>query len=299
MIETAAQREKRIKAEAKDRADRAARYAKWEAEQKGSPNPPAGKLTEQQKEDAERSHVNPWDKALTPLTAKTLIKQINDKGTELAELILRAHRLEIWKTLGLASWSEFVTTHLTIKRAHAYRLLDHAETLEHLSPTGDSSEEKPQERQTRPMKNLTPPEKRKAWKKATKAAGGAQPTAKQVTAAVNAIKPAKVTEISTQPNLAMHPTVTEPNLTPNGRDDDPRTQNPEGWDDVVKTQIDTLTAELAAANARLAWIAEHGSFNRDYINVEFNVPATSDDLNTAIDAQIARETAGQQNGNSR
>lgn len=158
-----------------------------------------------QKPEAEIAQDDP-NAPLTPAAAKALTKQIREHLDGAATLILRAHKLEAWSVLGYASWLDYARKEFDISKSHAYRLLDHAETVEDLTdkkspPMGDLPES---ERQTRPMKGLPPSAKKKAWKKAVKSAGGKQPTATQVAAAVEDMKPAKAREVASEPNLPMH-----------------------------------------------------------------------------------------------
>lgn len=67
-------------------------------------------------------------------------------------------------------------------RAHAYRLMDSAQTIEILSPIGDI---KPTtESQTRPLSKLEPEQQREAWKKAVETAPEGKITAAHVSKVV-------------------------------------------------------------------------------------------------------------------
>ena len=72
------------------------------------------------------------------------------------------------------------------QRAHAYRMIEASDTLSNLSPMGDILPTN--ERQVRPLSTLTDASQQaEAWAHAVEEAGGEQPTAKQVAAAVKAI----------------------------------------------------------------------------------------------------------------
>lgn len=182
MIETPAQRDKRIKAEKTEREARAKRYA----EKMGTL--PATTSTPPTPADP--------NAPLSKLDAKKLTKQIRDHLEGAASLIVRAHEKEAWRVLGYGTWTEYVQEEFKVSRAHAYRLLDHSQACHQI---GDNP---PQyEAQTRPLKGLPAPAKRKAWKKAAKVADGAQPTARQVAAEVAKLKPAKAHVVGTEQNL--------------------------------------------------------------------------------------------------
>lgn len=201
MIETAEARAKRIKGEQAERDRRAAAYAeKMGTQLKPSNATPAATIPRSTGIPIAPSAPE-WDesKPLTPLSAKKLTKQIQNHLEGAATLIAYAHKMEAWKVLGHPSWISYAQKEFGVCRQHAYRLLDHSTTCLQI---GDNPPE--YEAQTRPMKALTAPQKRKAWKKAVKAADGTQPSAKQVAAAVNEIKPVKAREVSTEQNLPMH-----------------------------------------------------------------------------------------------
>lgn len=172
MIETTAQREKRIKAEAAIRAQRAAAYAK-----KMNPEAP--------EQPAEVSTVNTVDGTRLAILEKKIeggIKQFLEVGEALAEIREKKLYLETHQT-----FEAYCNERWNIGRAHAYRMMDAADVRKNVSPLGDIT----QERQARTLKTLTPPDQRKAMKRAVKK-NGPKPTAKEIEVEVEAIREEKL-----------------------------------------------------------------------------------------------------------
>lgn len=223
MIETTAQREKRIKGEAAERERRAKRNAEVLVRQNaelGLPqaaNPVTGIPATARGVATFGTITINESKPMTVLTAKSLTAQIKDKLEGAAKLIAMAHKLEAWRILGYTSWVEYCEKEFGFSRQRGYQLMDFAETTENIAEgVSTNCRHLPErESQTRPLAGLPAPKQRTAWKRAVKAAGG-QPTAKQVAAQVAAMKPAKAREIATESNLPMHTTSapTEPKTCP-------------------------------------------------------------------------------------
>lgn len=193
MIETAEARAKRIKSEEKIRAERAAAYAAKQAQQHA----------EQRAEIAAAVVAIPLsdpNAPLTPLGAKSITKKIRDHLEGADSLILEAYNREAWKALKYDTWEAYVKEEFAVSRSRSYQLINFTKTVE-LLKDGDLSTlvDKPEsERQTRELNGLSDGDKKKAWKRATKAADG-QPTPKQVRAAVNKLTAAKATVIEPSP----------------------------------------------------------------------------------------------------
>lgn len=118
--------------------------------------------------------------------ARALTSEIRDAVDNVWDLLKQAHAGNAWSALSYPTWEEYVKQEFQMGRSQSYRMLDYANIREALSPNGDTM---PTEFQARPLVQLEKPaQQRKAWKAAVKNAGGA-PTAKDVQAVVDEIKP--------------------------------------------------------------------------------------------------------------
>lgn len=118
--------------------------------------------------------------------ARTLTAEIRDAVENVWDLLKQAHDGKAWSALSYPTWEEYVKQEFQMGRSQSYRMLDYANIREALSPMGDTQ---PTERQARPLVELEKPsQQKKAWKAALKNTNGA-PTAKDVQAAVDEIKP--------------------------------------------------------------------------------------------------------------
>lgn len=193
MIETTTAREKRIKAEASDRAKRAADYAAKMGTPLAEPSSIAPVM--------ERAFEIDESKPITALTVRAIETQINRYLDGAERLLLIIHRTEGWRVAGFDSMAAWAKAKINVSKSRAYQLIGYAETTSAIAAASPQIVDLPtHESQTRPMRGLTDKRKATAWKRATKAANGAQPTAKQVTDAVAAMKPAKATEIPAEVN---------------------------------------------------------------------------------------------------
>jgi hypothetical protein len=107
-------------------------------------------------------------------------------------VLLDMYEREAWRALGYASWRACAIDELGLSQAHVYRLLGAAQMERDIAPAlADFSQvENLPEFSLRPLAQLdTPAERQQAARQAIDAAGGKAPTAKQVQAAVEAIKP--------------------------------------------------------------------------------------------------------------
>lgn len=148
---------------------------------------------------------------LTVLGAKKITKQIKDSFGTTLDLLVQAHDREAWRALGYSSWGAYTAAEFDFSPRRGYQLLFHAQTVKELDGVNNCSQIPQRESQTRPMTGLPAPKKRKAWRAAVKSAGGKQPTAKQVAAEINKMKPAKAHVVGTEQNLPMH--TAEPKIT--------------------------------------------------------------------------------------
>lgn len=161
MIETSRQREKREKAES---AERSARQERYLAKHGGAEKKADGPMSEAE--------------------ARVLTKRIVDAADGLAQLLLEAKRREAWKVLGYDSWRSYAIKEFRFAKSQVYRLLDHAETLEVISPIG----EKLSESVTRPLAKLPIHKRSEAFAEAVVSAPKGKPTANIVKRVVDRLR---------------------------------------------------------------------------------------------------------------
>lgn len=177
MIETAPQRDRRIKAEKQLRSDRAAQYA-----EKMAVPAAAGDLTEDE--------------------ARKLTARINIAADNIGALLLQAHDRKAWAALKYESWREYASAEFMFSQGHAYRLLNFERVRVNLnSPMGENSTlvEKTlpvNERQVRSLAKLEPEKQVEAWNKAVESSRTGVPTAKQVATAAEIVAPKVFTRCS-------------------------------------------------------------------------------------------------------
>lgn len=117
--------------------------------------------------------------------ARALTAKINAAGTELAEMIFKAHEEKAWGVLGYPDWKSYVAAELKISKQRSFQLIDFAKVKQAISESTTVDSIAPtSEGQVRPLAKLETPEaQREAWAEAVEESGG-QPTAKHVEAAV-------------------------------------------------------------------------------------------------------------------
>ncbi len=86
---------------------------------------------------------------MTKAEARAITAKINEKGVELAHLLLEAHDREAWKALGFDSWRSYATESFTLSQSRAYQLLTHARVVEAISEASFSTKVEIGERETR------------------------------------------------------------------------------------------------------------------------------------------------------
>lgn len=122
------------------------------------------------------------------------IQTFNEVGSALMEIRdARLYRSE-FKT-----FENYCREKWGMSRSRAHRLIEASSVVEML-PIGNTPTT---ESQVRPLTTLPPNKQTEAWGKAVETAGGGQPTAKQVEAAVDEIQLPKRERISYKPDLAM------------------------------------------------------------------------------------------------
>lgn len=129
---------------------------------------------------------------MSTLEARKLTEQIKSAAGDLAEMLYRAHNGKAWDALGYKTWNQYVDEELRMSKQHAFRLIDFVEVKNNVkvhekSPIGDSPVPT-HESQARPLTKLPAEQQPAAWSKAVESANGAQPTAKQVEAAVEEVR---------------------------------------------------------------------------------------------------------------
>lgn len=123
---------------------------------------------------------------MTRTCAKDLTDRINSTSEDLAGMLKRAHDEKAWQALGYDDWKSYVAAEIKFSERHAFRLLDFANITAELAdcPIGQSLPPPTRESVTRPLKDVPSEQRPAVYAAAVEAAGGQQPTAKQVEAAV-------------------------------------------------------------------------------------------------------------------
>ena len=145
--------------------------------------------------------------SMTKTCARDLTDRINSSSEDLAGMLKRAHDEKAWRALGYDTWKSYVAGEIKFSKQHAFRLLDLANISEAIaeSPKGDSLPA-PTERAARELKKVEPAKRPEVYAKAVESAGGEQPTAKQVEAAVvEVLKPEPEPEVETKPEPKKEP----------------------------------------------------------------------------------------------
>lgn len=140
--------------------------------------------------------------SMTKTCARDLTDRINSSSEDLAGMLKRAHDEKAWRALGYADWKSYVRVEIKFSERHAFRLLDFANITGELAdcPIGQSLPAPTSESVTRPLKKVEPAKRPEVYAKAVESAGGEQPTARQVEAAVvEVLKPEPVVQAKPEP----------------------------------------------------------------------------------------------------
>jgi hypothetical protein len=129
---------------------------------------------------------------MTKTCARDLTDRINSSSEDLAGMLKRAHDENAWQALGYDSWPKYVAGEIKLCKSRVFQLLDHETIRRELKESTIvdgapliSNELLPsKEAVTRELKKVDPAKRPEVYAKAVESAGGEQPTAKQVEAAV-------------------------------------------------------------------------------------------------------------------
>jgi len=131
---------------------------------------------------------------MTRSCAVDLTKQINSASEDLAGMLKRAHDEKAWQALEYPDWKSYVAAELKFSKQRSFQLIDFATIRQELekSTIVDSEALPTAEGVTRELKKVDPDQRPAVYAAAVEAAGGQQPTARQVEAAVIEIMPPEV-----------------------------------------------------------------------------------------------------------
>lgn len=140
---------------------------------------------------------------MTKAEAQECVARIRGNVTSMVELAIRLRDELGWKALGYASWNACVDGEFTRSRHYINRLIKATGVVKKLGvgPIGPSAKSPP-ESVVRPLLALPEADQKEAWEQAVESAGGKQPTAKKVKAAVEKAK-------TSEPNDGLTDTVRE------------------------------------------------------------------------------------------
>jgi len=129
---------------------------------------------------------------MTRSCAVDLTKQINTASADLAGMLKRAHDEKAWQALGYETWNAYLAAEIKLSKQRAHQLMDFAAITAELTESKifDSGEiPLPKESAAKELKAVPPDQRPAVYAAAVEAAGGQQPTAKQVEAAVTELLP--------------------------------------------------------------------------------------------------------------
>lgn len=122
---------------------------------------------------------------MTRSCAADLTRQINQASENLAGMLKRAHDEKAWRALGYTDWKSYVAAEIKFSKSRVFQLIDYETIRQELAEsTMVDSLPSPTERAARELKPVPPAQRPAVYAAAVEAAGGKQPTAKQVEAAV-------------------------------------------------------------------------------------------------------------------
>jgi hypothetical protein len=120
---------------------------------------------------------------MTRSCAADLTRQINSTSEDLAGMLKRAHDEKAWQALGYDDWNSYVKTEIKLSSRRVFQLLDFEEIKGQVNRGSLPPIEN--ERVTRELKQVEPEQRPAVYAAAVEAAGGQQPTAKQVESAAS------------------------------------------------------------------------------------------------------------------
>lgn len=119
------------------------------------------------------------------LELEGIVAQGLDTFVQIGEALLEIRDSRLYR-VGYRTFEDYCKTKWRMSKSFAFRKIAAIEVVKNLSPIGDKVPEN--ESQVRPLTKLTREKQVEAWSKAVEKAGGKQPTAKQVKAAVDKVK---------------------------------------------------------------------------------------------------------------
>lgn len=135
---------------------------------------------------------------MTKSCARDLTDRINSNFDDLAGMLVRARDERAWEALEYDSWTSYLNGEISVCRKQVYNLLELEDVKKNIAKSLEinkklctivhKNELPTKKAQTRPLGTLEPDKQPEAWAGAVEAAGGEQPTAKQVEAAVATVK---------------------------------------------------------------------------------------------------------------
>lgn len=126
--------------------------------------------------------------AMSPRQARAITDRIKSRVGEVCAMLYQAHRGMAWKALGHASWNDYVVAEFQMSKSRSFQLLSFVEVRKTLADVDGIDLMPATERQVRPLVLLPDHQQPMAWRAAVEGAGGGQPTALQVEAAVQSIR---------------------------------------------------------------------------------------------------------------
>ena len=123
---------------------------------------------------------------MTRSCAADLTKQINSASEDLAGMLKRAHDEKAWQALGYETWNAYVKAEIKLCKSRVFQLLDYETIRQELSESTIVDLPLPtKEAVTRELKKVEPADRPAVYAAAVEAAGGQQPTARQVESAAS------------------------------------------------------------------------------------------------------------------
>ncbi|MEO8391473.1 MAG: hypothetical protein ABI700_00635 [Chloroflexota bacterium] len=120
---------------------------------------------------------------LTPMTedqARTIVAEINDGFSDIAQRIRRLYEGQGWIALGYTSWRDCVTNEFDFSQSRAYQLLDYAEVEQNLSTKVENGAPAINEAQARLLAPFEADEQREIYEQAAQTAPNGKLTAAHI-----------------------------------------------------------------------------------------------------------------------
>ena len=121
---------------------------------------------------------------MTKSCARDLTNRIKAGVNDVADMLARAHEERAWAALGYSSWKDYCAAEFEMTKQRSYQLLDFVKIRNSLAESQPGLTLPSSERQTRALAKLSAEQQEVVWVAAVDAAGGEQPTPKEVRAVV-------------------------------------------------------------------------------------------------------------------